>query len=75
MKTDIVGWEACPRVLLMTSVGNRTPDLLISGPPPYQLGHEITLRSIILYNNLHMHIHTDAFIAAAAFDLRVLQRI
>ena len=25
----------------MTSVGNRTPDLLISGPPPYQLGHEI----------------------------------
>ena len=25
----------------MTSVGNRIPYLLISGPPPYQLGHEI----------------------------------
>ena len=36
-----VGWEACPRLLLMTSVGSRTPDLLISGPLPYQLGHEI----------------------------------
>ena len=35
-----VGWEACLRILLMTSVGNRTPDPLICGPLPSQLGYD-----------------------------------
>ena len=32
-----MGCEACLRLLSVTSVGNRIPDLLISGPLPYQL--------------------------------------
>ena len=32
-------WEVCLTLLLMTSTGNRTPDLLILSLMPYSLGH------------------------------------
>ena len=32
-------YEVCPTLLHMTSTGNQTPDLLISNPIPYKLGH------------------------------------
>ena len=38
--------EAGPRFLLTTSVGNRTPNIFLSGPLPYQLGHDISRISI-----------------------------
>ena len=40
----------------MTSVGNRTPDLLISGPLPYQLGHEILYMKYTIYTKDHDQI-------------------
>ena len=68
-------WEACPRLLLMTSVGNRTSDLLITGPLLYQLGQEILLQKnkagISLISSVwhHRHRHRQQFMAPLADDL------
>ena len=34
-----VQYEVCPTLLHMVSTGNQTPDLLISSPMAYPLGH------------------------------------
>ena len=41
-----VEYKVCPTLLHMDSTGNRTPDLLISNPMPYPLGHILPWRAL-----------------------------
>ena len=38
--------RSLPKASTLDQLGNRTPDLSLSGPPPYQLGHELLLKWI-----------------------------
>ena len=55
-------WEVCPTLLHMTSSGNRTPDLLILSPTPYQLGHML----------IFMYIFTELYHKNCSLFIRIL---
>ena len=58
----------CPRFQAMTRVGNRTPDLLISGPQPYHLGLRIQQRIIAVI------VLRNYAVVATAYRERLISR-